>query len=236
MQYKVNEGEWKTIASGYTIRNLKDGDLVTACLYDGNSIQYCATLNVQEPIAISAEEIVSNPEKYYGQYVDYQPSNGDTQVKWKIFYAGVTPGTQTSNIYLIADNYISSTYVPNGKEGTSIEVGDTDYRLSIENIEQDYSGSSDITDNLIKLWLSYLNERSSSSPNMKGVAYMLDTNVWSGFKDSEGKAEYAVGGPTLDLFCASYNEKYPTTRLEYGGSNGNGYRVKCSTDSTWRYL
>ena len=44
--------------------------------------------------------------------------------------------------------------------------------------------------------------------NMGAVAYMLDTNVWSTFTDSAGKAEYAIGGPTLDLFCASYNQKY----------------------------
>ena len=47
---------------------------------------------------------------------------------------------------------------------------------------------------------------------------MLDTNVWSTFTDStdnSGKAEYAIGGPTLDLFCASYNQKYPSKQIQY---------------------
>ena len=61
LQYKVNDDEWKTVDSGYKITNLKDGDVVTACLYDGTTRGYYATLNVQVPditaptIEISAE-------------------------------------------------------------------------------------------------------------------------------------------------------------------------------------
>ena len=72
---------------------------------------------------------------------------------------------------------------------------------------------------------------------MKAVAYMLDTNVWSTFKDSadnSGKAEYAIGGPTLDLFCASYNQKYPSKQIQYQSST-YGYEVKWSTDRSYSY-
>ena len=70
---------------------------------------------------------------------------------------------------------------------------------------------------------------------MKAVAYMLDTNVWSTFKDStdnSGKAEYAIGGPTLDLFSASYNQKYPSKQIQYQ-SNTYGYQVKWSTGGSY---
>ena len=323
LQYKVNDDEWKTVDNGYTITGLKDGDLVTACLYDGSNRGYYATLNVQgdktaptatiqfnkttaepdeeitatvtvtdsqsgvasakyefntvnteigtdeasytetisgdtvtlssseagtyylhiltidkagnkgetisEAVIIqipgdTAEDVASNPNQYYGQYVAYQPSN-NANVRWKIFYA------DTKNIYLIADDYISSSYVPNGKGGTTINGNS--YKVWFTNVISDYSGSSDITNSLAKSWLSYLNSYpNDTNNNMKAVAYMLDTNVWNTFTDSAGKAEYAIGGPTLDLFCASYNQKYPTKTIQYRASN-NGYEVKWSSDSSY---
>ena len=189
---------------------------------------------------VDADDITSNPEEYYGQYVDYQPSNGETDVKWKIFYAGTNPNDSndtTNRIYLIADDYISSTYAPDGKKGSSIYRNNA-HKLSFNNIvnNEDYNGSSDITNGLVKPWLSYLNSYpSSTSKNMKAVAYMLDTNVWSTYTDSAGKAEYAIGAPTLDLFCASYNQKYPTKTIQYNIYNSNGYGVKWSTDTSYNF-
>ena len=246
LQYRINTGEWQTVDSGYTITGLKAGDIVTACLFDGSSRGYYTTLNVVAPkVTVNADDITSNPEEYYGQYVDYQPSNGDTEVKWKIFYAGTNPNDSTdttSRIYLIADDYISSTYAPKGKGGTSITANST-YRLSFNNVISDYNGSSNITNNLVKPWLSYLNSsygRNSTYNNMKAVAYMLDTNVWSTFKDStdnSGKAEYAIGGPTLDLFSASYNQKYSSKQIQYypDASTSYGYQVKWSTVGGYNY-
>ena len=237
LQYRINTGEWQTVDSGYTITGLKAGDIVTACLFDGSSRGYYTTLNVVAPEPGSAEYIASHPDEYYGQYVDYQPKNGDTEVKWKIFYAGTNPNDPsdtTSRIYLIADDYISSEYAPQGKDGSSISTTRTNYTLAFDNVISDYSGSSDVTNSLVKPWLSYLNSYpDSTNDNMKAVAYMLDTNVWSTFKDSSGKAEYAIGGPTLDLFCASYNQKYPTKTIQYQTSNSRGYQVKWSSDSSY---
>ena len=47
---------------------------------------------------------------------------------------------------------------------------------------------------------------------IKCVAYMLDTNIWKVFAGED--AEYAIGGPTLELFAKSYNAKYPGSQLE----------------------
>ena len=38
---------------------------------------------------------------------------------------------------------------------------------------------------------------------MKAVAYMLDTNTWSVYAGD--KADYAIGGPTIELFFKSYD-------------------------------
>ena len=347
LQYKIGEGTWTTIENGGTITGLKDGDVVTACLYDGTTRGYYTTLNVQAPdttapsatITLSAtsvtagnsvtatvsqtddksgidleqtkyvynttateigsddasytggtfsknpqdiilnvttagtyylhvlsvdkagnkketisEEAVTvtavaekftpedianevadgNVDDFYGKYVtNYEPSNG-ADVGWKIFYAGTNPnveGDTTNRIYLIADDYISSEYAPKGKNGTA--ANGNEYFVWFTNVVKDYSGSSDITNSLVKPWLSYLNSYlNSTKTNMKAVAYMLDTNVWSTFIDNAGKAEYAIGGPTLDLFCASYNQKYPSKQIQYQ-SITNGYQEKWSNSSDY---
>lgn len=237
LQYKINEGEWTTIQSGETIQNLKDGDLVTACLFDGSNRGYYATLNVVAPkVEIEAGEIASKPNDYYGEYVNYQPSNGDPDVKWRIFYAGTNPNDSsdtTNRIYLIADDYIEVDYAPDSKKGTEMNKS-YPYQVWFTDIidNGDYRGSSDITNSLVKPWLNFLNSsygRYNTNENMQVVAYMLDTNVWSIFKDNEGKAEYAIGGPTLDMLCASYNQKYTNKQIQYK-SNNNGYSIKWSTD------
>ena len=195
----------------------------------GNKTETISEAITIQSVGETAEDIVQNPTKYYAGEVDYKPKNG-ANVKWKIFYA------DTEHIYLIADDYISSTYAPKGKGGTSITANST-YKLSFDNVISDYSGSSNITNSLVKPWLSYLNSsygRNSTYNNMKAVAYMLDTNVWSTFTDNEGKAEYAIGGPTLDLFCASYNQKYPSKQIQYQSSS-SGYQVKWSTDGSYSY-
>ena len=55
LQYKRNNEEWQTVPSGYTITDLKDGDLVTACLYDGANRGYYTTLNVTSPVSLDLQ-------------------------------------------------------------------------------------------------------------------------------------------------------------------------------------
>lgn len=65
---------------------------------------------------------------------------------------------------------------------------------------------------------------------MKAVAYMLDTEVWKVFKGE--KAEYAIGGPSIELLFYSYNERYGTnyqTRV----TNINGYEISKDGSSNW---
>ena len=59
----------------------------------------------------------------------------------------------------------------------------------------------------------YFKKYSSNNPNMKAVAYMLDTGTWSPFATSSKKfAEYAMGGPSIELLFTAYN-KYTNKTL-----------------------
>ena len=90
------------------------------------------------------------------------------------------------------------------------------------------NGSNDIDKNLIKLnklWFDKLGSNSSTSANAKATAYMLDQNIWKDYKDIEGKAKYAIGGVTMDLFSASYNTTQDK-KIYTSVPDENGYDTK----------
>ena len=195
--------------------------------------EYIAGLNSEkENPALSADEIQQNPTAYYGaEVIGYSTDHSETSgavATWRIFYA------DENNIYLIADDYISAQYAPDGKGGSAI-FQNSEYKLSFDDIVDDYEGASDIgASSPARKWIdTYLNSNGTSTKvNMKAVAYMLDTNVWGIYAGS--KAEYAIGGPTLEMFCASYKDTHSSRYLECASVTSSGYQIKWS-DSTYEY-
>ncbi len=187
---------------------------------------------------ITANDIATDTDKskYYGAMVtgytldtvegkDYN----EAVENWKIFYADNT------NIYLIADDYIHANYCPPSKNQTIYK--NSDYKLSFNNVILDYpEGSSHITNiklqNLNSNYFNYLttNNIKSTNDNMKAVAYMLDTEIWKVFKGE--KADYAIGGPTIELLFKSYNEKYGTD-YQISVTNINGYEISKDGGNNW---
>ena len=172
-----------------------------------------------------------------GKYVtNYEPASNNAIVteegipgKWMIF------NIDDENIYLIASDYI--TEVPAGKSGTnkpSIGLGSYPRGVSFSNILNDYAGgSADVTEIGKELNYDYfLNPEkayTSTNDNMKAVAYMLDTNAWSSFR-KEGVAEYAIGGPTIELLFEAYNKAHPDTNYTNGkyqarAKSATGYEI-----------
>ena len=186
------------------------------------------------------DKIRNYPLGYYGKEVTFTPQNGAPDT-WKIFYA------DSENIYLIADDYIKHEYVPNGKDTSgqytiAPNKENTDYRIYFSDIVESggYTGTTDIQveDERVKKWISHINSFTSTEENMKATAYLLDTEAWSVFKDSENeeesKVEYVIGGPTLELFIASYNNTHETD-INYEVTDATGYKIKWSTDSSYDY-
>ena len=176
------------------------------------------------------EKINNYPLGYYGKEVTYTPTNGATE-EWKIFY------TDSENIYLIASDYVAFKYAPNAPNGNAPETSYSEYGGFLSNIQSSYEGSVDILteDERVKKWISHINSYTSTRDNMKETAYLLDTSIWSEFKDANNKAEYVVGGPTLELFISSYNDTHETgINCQTNGSTG--YRVKWSIDESYGYI
>ena len=153
----------------------------------------------------------------YGDRVDYV-SKGDSSLIWRIFY------DDTDYVYLISSEADGSNTV-------------RDCKLSeYPGSSKTYSGSSDITDSFLQSlnsqWFEVLENTLSTDDNAKVVAYLMDQDVWDEYKDSEGNASYAIGGPTLELFVNSYNKSEETTnKIEITDCTTIGYSE--NTETGW---
>ena len=194
----------------------------------GKTTEKSTTITTTDYPIVSATDITANAIEYYGAEVTgYTCTNSAAVTKWRIFYADST------NIYLIADDYIPNQYAPNSAGGNAPNKNEA-YRAYFTNVYQDYSGSEWISTNSKgKKWLSEFLNRfgTSTNENIRAVAYMMDTNVWSTFAGT--KAEYAMGGPTLELFCASYKQTHSSKYVDYNIMHSYGYGVKLNTGSSY---
>lgn len=191
---------------------------------------------------ITSEDIAKAKDKseYYGAIVKgYElPSTTKTDVNWKIFYA------DENNIYLIADNYVEITNLPNSTtaDGKATSNRPNDGYISypraayFTNILGDYAGSSRITDSKLKALNNdyFTKNYSSTNENMKAVAYMMDTTAWnSKFKDVNNKAEYVIGGPTIEMLMKSYSQKHGVD-YQARAKDTVGYEISTDGGKTWK--
>ena len=161
-------------------------------------------------------------------------------------------------IYLIASDYVPINTLPNELLKQTQAEGETKYKAWFANNSSgNYTGtimetapwsngaeSSTITGNVqTNTYLKWVNSTlatTKNNPNMKAVAYMMDTSKWISFTSGINGA-YAIGGPTVEMFALSYNVKHDTKIGTYGTSTAdikstnataNGYKVKIGT-SNW---
>ena len=193
-------------------------------------LTYTVDLNeVYESSDVNAEKVKKNAKSFYGSKVTNYTCDGTGVNIWRIFYA------DNENIYLIADDYISINDAPKGKSGTAL-CKNADYRLSFDNVYEDYLGSSWILENSkAKKWLNkYFNytadngttypNKTSENENIRAVAFMMDTSadVWGKWANSDF-AEYAIGGPTLEMYVESYKDSHPESNISCDVTGTNGY-------------
>ena len=175
-----------------------------------------------ERIGITTSDLVNEDksELYGAEVKEYECSSSETVNKWLILYV------DSENIYLIADDYIPYGYnIPIGLLNSRPSNGDYSRSIYFSSNLGGYAGSTNISDEKIKkLNNSYFNIRkfTSNYNNMKATAYLLDTDAWSIYAGE--KAEYAIGGPTIELIINSYNEKYGTN-YNAAADNKYGYAI-----------
>ena len=201
----------------------------TATKETGATANATITIVVEKKNTVITATEVASDASYIGKYVNYTTPSGDPDVKWRIFYA------DSSNIYLIASYYLKYNYVPTKtKDGTEYKMyKNSDYKLSFDDMYKAYTGSVDIKDARITKWMKWVGQYpSSTNINIRSVAYMLDSNIWN-TKYKNSYAEYVLGGPTIEMLCASYKATHPTRYIECESYTTNGYKVKMNTDSSY---
>ena len=169
-----------------------------------------------------------DPETDYGAIVKGYECESEGVNTWRIFYADY------EHVYLIADDYIPYENIPSNSAGHKPDKGYSSYPRvgGFAAVISDYSGSSNITDPDIKALNNdyFTKNYSSSYENMKAVAYMLDTDAWSRYAGE--KAEYAVGGPSIEILMKSYSERYGVSYTSMAESP-IGYKISTNGGNTW---
>ena len=255
MSGKINEKELKSILSKYgtlsTEESITDKKLTTT---DGKYIIPVSKIYNGNVLEATIEN--TEPKSYYGDLIDYDVDIGVSlddkdQYDWKIFY---NDGT---NIYIIAEDYVKMDRCPYlTVEETGREIDDSrPYSLYLNynngKIYNNKLGSESIFGNGISVsertryfannyliqWKTALGDNTSTNPNAKMVAILMDTNLWANFAASIKVSELtsyteelsAIGGPTLEMWIKSWNEKYTKDQLFCDRANLDGYCVKADS-------
>ena len=135
-------------------------------------------------------KIRANPQAYYGKKVtNYKASDSDTNT-YRIFYVD-------------KDNYFKDGY-------------NTIYLKADFSGDMGCSTSYDANQTLIKkmnpLWATKGNTVAAktttiSNKNEQAAAWLCDPSKWTAYCDTD-KANYAIGGPSVEMYVKSYNQAY----------------------------
>ena len=164
----------------------------------------------EEPSEGLAETVTGNN---YGDYVDYPidlNGDGNTTNDWRIFY------NDGEHVFIIAADYVPNTSEYLDNAGTGMTTNST-YNLYWNPAPTAQTVNSSTLSLFRQSWTDY-----STNENGRCVSTLLNTNNWDGFVDSS-YTDYAIGGPTLEMWIESYRAK-GYTQL-YTSTNGRGYYV-----------
>lgn len=145
-------------------------------------------------------------ESNYGQRINYS-ANGITD--WRIFY------NDGLNVFLISTDYIKNNLIDLEKIGAVSNGEYSVYWSQAPSIMQDMSQKDFFKANFL------LNP---DNPNARCISELLNTDNWNEFVNSK-YADYAIGGASIEMWMASWNEKYPNEKLHYNNPTQYGYYV-----------
>ena len=135
-------------------------------------------------------KIRANPQAYYGKKVtNYKASDSDTNT-YKIFYVD-------------KDNYF--------KDGYNTIYLKADFSGCV-GCSTSYDASQTLIKKMNPLWATKGNTVAAktttiSNPNEQAAAWLCDPSKWTAYCDTD-KANYAIGGPSVEMYVKSYNQAY----------------------------
>ena len=155
-------------------------------------------------------KIRANPQAYYGKKVtNYKASDSDTNT-YKIFYVD-------------KDNYF--------KDGYNTIYLKADFSGSVS-CSTSYDASQTLIKKMNPLWATKGNTVAAktttiSNENEQAAAWLCDPSKWTAYCDTD-KANYAIGGPSVEMYVKSYNQTHGDDALgyQYQTNNVPGYIYK----------
>ena len=155
-------------------------------------------------------KIRANPQAYYGKKVtNYKASDSDTNT-YRIFYV------DKDNYFKDGYNtiYLKADYTGGGSCSTS------------------YDASQTLIKRMNPLWATKGNTVAAktttiSNQNEQAAAWLCDPSKWTAYCDTD-KANYAIGGPSVEMYVKSYNQTHGDNALgcQYQTNDAPGYGYK----------
>lgn len=218
------------------------------------------TINASNWINYLGQKVAYTPDWSKNGYTGTVPNYGTGKVTstsaptYRLFYFDES----TNRVYLKADydgnNSVNLSTLTSSWE--SSESSSFNTLISLNNIGS--ANTIGLSDIITITNAGQANESWTYTGNgRKGAAYMADPAVWTDWKDSSitDTSMYVIGGPTLGMYVASYNEfmtkynkngvtlKYSTTGNAatlscQWKSGGPGYQIKLGTGNydNWAYV
>ena len=154
-------------------------------------------------------------------------SNGKIPVTdWRIFYKDST------NVYLIASDYLPTSKYPENVFGANNGQYNGYWSASGSNLTT--SGTVTTNNNFLFTKLSNV---TNTNLNYQAVATLVDSSKWSTLASTswvDNTATAVIGTPTVEMWMASWNQKYSDT-LAFD-ANATGYQVGLTADSLSNYI
>ena len=236
--YVNGEKKGESSDGTFKIENLANGTYsVYVIVYDkaGNSKQSepVSNLKISRTYTdITAQMVAEHPETYYGLKVtNYESING--QDDWKIFYSDGT------HIFLITGDYVDLSVANRLNSNTGMTKIGTKYRANWSSTPSSLQTVEDTVKTRFKATGYTLN---SSNANSKCVSTLLNASNWESYKDNGDMTEYAIGGSTIEMWIASWNElcekKYKklSDKVYCNNTAYYGYYVGTSSNPTSAYI
>ena len=163
-------------------------------------------------------KIRANPQAYYGKKVTNYNANGKT---YRIFYVD-------------KDNDF--------KDGYNTIYLKADYS-GIVSCSTSYDASKTLIKKMNPLWATKGNTVEAetttiSNENEQAAAWLCDPSKWTAYCDTD-KANYAIGGPSVEMYVKSYNQTHGDNALgcqyQTHDAPGYGYKVKGTIQNSGWY-